>query len=94
MIVAGSALSDWADEKQGDLTNDEVFRIPLRVVDIEELELPVRTYNKLMLAGITNIDHLKSLTVEELQRIRNIGIKDLYSIEEALNRYLGIKIAR
>lgn len=50
-------------------------------VDIDEMELSIRSYNSLKRAMINNISDLEGMTVDDLMRVRNLGRK---SIEEVM----------
>lgn len=55
---------------------------------LSELELTVRTYNCLMRAGIMTKTALKSLTDEDLQKIRNLSDAGCQEIKEAREKLL------
>ena len=50
-------------------------------MNIDELELSVRSYNCLKRAGINTVDELISRTPEDMMKVRNLGRK---SLEEVL----------
>ena len=60
-------------------------------VDIQEMELSVRSYNCLKRARIDNISDLEGMTVEKLMMVRNLGKR---SVDEVISkaREWGIEI--
>ena len=54
---------------------------------IENLELSVRSYNCLKRAGINTIGELEGLTVVELLKVRNLGLRCISEIYEKLNEF-------
>lgn len=57
---------------------------------IDEIGLSVRTYNVLSRTGIRTVEELKSMSDEELCKVRNLGRKSLLEILEKL-KSLGIE---
>ena len=55
--------------------------------DIFNLELSVRATKLLLSAGISTIAQLKENSREELAAIKNMGVKSLKEIEEAVREY-------
>lgn len=60
-------------------------------MNIDELELSVRSYNCLKRAGINTVDELISRTPEDMMKVRNLGRK---SLEEVLSKLkeLGLQL--
>ena len=60
-------------------------------MNIDELELSVRSYNCLKRAGINTVEELTSKTAEEIMKVRNLGKK---SLEEVLGKLkeLGLEL--
>ena len=62
-------------------------------MNIDELELSVRSYNCLKRAGINTVEELVNKTPEDMMKVRNLGRK---SLEEVLNKIkelgLGLKL--
>ncbi len=60
-------------------------------MNIDELELSVRSYNCLKRAGINTVEELTSKTPEDMMKVRNLGRK---SLEEVLNKLkeLGLSL--
>ena len=61
----------------------------LAELDIEELELSVRSYNCLKRAGIHTAGQLLELSDDELRDIRNLGSKSIEEIREACDFLLA-----
>lgn len=53
-------------------------------INIEDLDLSVRSYNSLKRAGIHSLQDLLNYTYEDMTKIRNLGKKSLKEIEERL----------
>ena len=51
---------------------------------IEDLDLSVRSYNCLKLAGIQTVDELTQKTEDEMMRVRNLGKKSLKEVKDKL----------
>ena len=58
-----------------------------RNVTIEQANFTVRTYNCLHRAGIKTLGEIADKTQKELQKIRNLGKKNLEEILNKLNEY-------
>lgn len=60
-------------------------------MNIDELELSVRSFNCLKRAGINTVEELTSKTPEDMMKVRNLGRK---SLEEVLNKLkeLGLSL--
>ena len=53
---------------------------------ISELDLSARAYSCLTRAGINSIDELSRCSIRKLENVRNLGVKTLNEIVEALNK--------
>ncbi len=62
----------------------EVVEQPSKNVTIEELDLSVRAFNCLKRANIDTIGDLLDKTVEDLEKVRNLGKKSIDEIEQKL----------
>jgi len=51
---------------------------------LEELELSLRAYNSLMRAGVTTVGELRSMSDEELMKVRNLGRKAMEEVKSVL----------
>ena len=60
-------------------------------MNIDELELSVRSFNCLKRAGINTVEELTSKTTEDMMKVRNLGRK---SLDEVLNKLkeLGLSL--
>ena len=60
-------------------------------MNIDELELSVRSYNCLKRAGINTVEELTNRTAEDMMKVRNLGRK---SLEEVLGKLkeLGLEL--
>ena len=59
-------------------------------MNIDELELSVRSFNCLKRAGINTVEELTSKTPEDMMKVRNLGRK---SLEEVLNKLKEIGLS-
>ncbi|MGK7917466.1 MAG: DNA-directed RNA polymerase subunit alpha [Prochloraceae cyanobacterium] len=67
---------------------------PNSQIPIEELQLSVRAYNCLKRAQINTVADLLDYSEEDLLEIKNFGQKSAEEVIEALNKHLGITLAR
>ena len=51
---------------------------------IEELDLSVRSFNRLKRAGINTVDDLINKSEEEMMKVRNLGKKSFDEVREKL----------
>ncbi len=78
-------LSDAADDVQVlSETNDE-DKDKVTEMQIEEMELSVRSYNCLKRAGISTVGELCAKTQDEMMKVRNLGRKSLDEVVEKLS---------
>ena len=70
--------------------NDEKEKV--LEMNIDELELSVRSYNCLKRAGINTVEELCSKTSEDMMKVRNLGRKSLEEVLAKLNE-LGLSLA-
>ena len=61
-------------------------------MNIDELELSVRSYNCLKRAGINTVEELTSKTPDEMMKVRNLGRKSLEEVLAKLNE-LGLALS-
>lgn len=61
-------------------------------MNIDELELSVRSYNCLKRAGINTVEELCSKTSEDMMKVRNLGRKSLEEVLAKLNE-LGLSLS-
>ena len=60
-------------------------------MNIDELELSVRSFNCLKRAGINTVEELISRTPEEMMKVRNLGRKSLDEVLAKLKE-LGLEL--
>ena len=60
-------------------------------MNIDELELSVRSYNCLKRAGINTVEELTNKTSEDMMKVRNLGRKSLDEVLLKLKE-LGLKL--
>ena len=60
-------------------------------MNIDELELSVRSYNCLRRAGINTVEELCNKTSDEMMKVRNLGRKSLDEVLAKL-RELGLSL--
>lgn len=70
--------------------NDEKEKV--LEMNIDELELSVRSYNCLKRAGINTVEELCSKTSEDMMKVRNLGRKSLEEVLAKLNE-LGLSLS-
>ena len=63
--------------------NDEKEKV--LEMNIDELELSVRSYNCLKRAGINTVEELINKSPEDMMKVRNLGKKSLDEVLEKLN---------
>lgn len=60
-------------------------------MNIEDLDLSVRSYNCLKRAGINTVEELVQRDEEEMMKVRNLGRKSLEEVQQKLNA-LGLSL--
>lgn len=58
-----------------------------RLITIEDMELSIRSYNCLKRAGIMTLGDLMDKTLDEMQKIRNLGRRSLKEVINKMNYY-------
>ncbi len=71
-------------------TDKEINKV--KEMNIDELELSVRSYNCLKRAGINTVEELCSKTSEDMMKVRNLGRKSLEEVLAKLNE-LGLSLS-
>ncbi len=79
-----SSIPVMAEKEEND--KDKVLEM-----NIDELELSVRSYNCLKRAGINTVEELCSRTSEDMMKVRNLGRKSLEEVLSKLNE-LGLSL--
>ena len=85
-------LSDKA--KNVDIMAEPVVNEKVKVLEmnIDELELSVRSYNCLKRAGINTVEELVNKTSDDMMKVRNLGRKSLEEVLAKLKEHgLGLK---
>lgn len=62
-------------------------------MQIEDLDMSVRSYNCLKRAGINTVDELTRKSEEDMMKVRNLGKKSLKEVKQKLSD-LGLSLAR
>ena len=62
-------------------------------MQIEDLDLSVRSYNCLKRAGINTVNELTKKSEEDMMKVRNLGKKSLKEVKQKLDE-LGLGLAR
>ena len=66
-------------------------KVEPKKISIDDMELSVRSYNCLKRAGFNFVDDLDGKTVEDLKRVRNLGMKSLREVVEKAKQF-GVEI--
>ena len=84
-------LSDKSSRIQVIAAEEENSKDKVLEMNIDELELSVRSYNCLKRAGINSVEELCTRTSEDMMKVRNLGRK---SLEEVLSKLkeLGLSL--
>ena len=84
-------LSDKSSRIQVIAAEEENSKDKVLEMNIDELELSVRTYNCMKRAGINTVEELCNRTSEDMMKVRNLGRK---SLEEVLSKLkeLGLSL--
>ena len=78
-------LTETAQNAQVMVEKEETHKEKMLEMTIEELDLSVRSYNCLKLAGINTVKELTDRTVSDMMNVRNLGQKSLEEIKLKLN---------
>ncbi len=84
-------LSEAATNTEVMTSKKEDAKVDILSMNIDELELSVRSYNCLKRAGINTVSELTNKTSEDMMKVRNLGRK---SLEEVLAKLkdLGLEL--
>jgi len=80
-------VEDFMIERE-DEQNSQILEM-----QIEDLDLSVRSYNCLKRAGINTVDELTQKSEEDMMKVRNLGKKSLKEVKQKLDE-LGLGLAR
>jgi DNA-directed RNA polymerase subunit alpha len=84
-------LSENAKEAEVMVVKEDNEKEKVLEMNIDELELSVRSYNCLKRAGINTVEELISRTPEDMMKVRNLGRKSLDEVLAKLKE-LGLEL--
>ena len=84
-------LSEIADKADIMVEKEESEKEKVLEMNIDELELSVRSYNCLKRAGINTVEELTNKTSEDMMKVRNLGRKSLEEVLAKLKE-LGLQL--
>lgn len=84
-------LSETASEAEIMVEKEEESKDKILEMNIEELDLSVRSYNCLKRAGLNTVEELTKKTEEDMMKVRNLGRKSLEEVEQKLEA-LGLSL--
>ena len=86
-------LSEKAQEEDYMIERESEQNSQILEMQIEDLDLSVRSYNCLKRAGINTVDELTQKSEEDMMKVRNLGKKSLKEVKQKLDE-LGLGLAR
>lgn len=86
-------LSEKAKEEEYMVERESEQNSQILEMQIEDLDLSVRSYNCLKRAGIHTVDELTQKTEEDMMKVRNLGKKSLKEVKQKLEE-LNLSLAR
>jgi len=86
-------LSEKAKEEEFMIEREDEQNSQILEMQIEDLDLSVRSYNCLKRAGINTVDELARKSEEDMMKVRNLGKKSLKEVKQKLDE-LGLGLAR
>ena len=86
-----SAVSENAKSVEVMSVQEDNEKEKVMEMNIDELELSVRSYNCLKRAGINTVEELCSKTSEDMMKVRNLGRKSLEEVLAKLKE-LGLQL--
>ena len=86
-------LSDKAKEEEYMVERESEQNSQILEMQIEDLDLSVRSYNCLKRAGINTVHELTQKTEEDMMKVRNLGKKSLKEVKQKLED-LDLSLAR
>lgn len=75
--------------KKNEEDNFEISELPVEEQDISVLDISTRSYNALKRKGIHTIEQLTGVSLKELFRMRNLGMKSVKEILKAVKDKTG-----
>ena len=85
-------LSEIADKTEIMVEKEESEKEKVLEMNIDELELSVRSFNCLKRAGINTVEELTNKTSEDMMKVRNLGRKSLEEVLAKLKE-LGLQLS-
>ena len=85
-------LSEAASRTEVMTSKKEDTKVDILSMNIDELELSVRSYNCLKRAGINTVAELTNKTSEDMMKVRNLGRKSLEEVLAKLKE-LGLELS-
>ena len=86
-------LSDKASSAEVMVEKDDKGKEKILEMTIEDLDLSVRSFNCLKLAGINTVEDLINKSEEDMMKVRNLGRKSLEEVIQKLNS-LGFSLQK
>jgi len=86
-------LSEKAQVEEYMVERESEQNTQILEMQIEDLDLSVRSYNCLKRAGINTVEELTKKTEEDMMKVRNLGKKSLKEVKQKLED-LGLSLAR
>jgi DNA-directed RNA polymerase subunit alpha len=86
-------LSEKVKEEEFMVEREDEQNSQILEMQIEDLDLSVRSYNCLKRAGINTVDELTQKSEEDMMKVRNLGKKSLKEVKQKLDE-LGLGLAR
>lgn len=86
-------LSEKVKEEDFMVEREDEQNSQILEMQIEDLDLSVRSYNCLKRAGINTVEELTQKTEEDMMKVRNLGKKSLKEVKQKLDE-LGLNLAR
>ena len=86
-------LSEKVKEEEYMIEREDEQNSQILEMQIEDLDLSVRSYNCLKRAGINTVEELTRKSEEDMMKVRNLGKKSLKEVKQKLDE-LGLGLAR
>ncbi len=86
-------LSEKVKEEEYMIEREDEQNSQILEMQIEDLDLSVRSYNCLKRAGINTVEELTQKSEEDMMKVRNLGKKSLKEVKQKLDE-LGLGLAR
>jgi DNA-directed RNA polymerase subunit alpha len=86
-------LSEKVKEEEFMVEREDEQNSQILEMQIEDLDLSVRSYNCLKRAGINTVEELTQKSEEDMMKVRNLGKKSLKEVKQKLDE-LGLGLAR